>query len=103
MNQIKIGNFIAECRKEKKLTQEELAEKLNTTNKSVSKWENGKCLPNSSLYKPLILIVVSHGFANNLCLKICVNPRKIPMKIQVNTILFILFFIIRMPPRIENI
>lgn len=53
MNQIKIGNFIAECRKEKKLTQEELAEKLNATNKSVSKWENGKCLPNSSLYKPL--------------------------------------------------
>lgn len=53
MNQIKIGKFIAQCRKEKKLTQEQLAEMLNTTNKSVSKWENGICLPDSSLYEPL--------------------------------------------------
>ena len=40
MNQIKIGKFIAECRKDKNLTQEQLAEMLNTTNKSVSKCEN---------------------------------------------------------------
>jgi len=53
MNQIKIGKFIAQCRKEKKLTQEQLAEILNTTNKSISKWENGNCLPDSSLYEPL--------------------------------------------------
>lgn len=53
MDQIKIGKFIAECRKDKHLTQEQLAEMLNTTNKSVSKWENGYCLPDSSLYEPL--------------------------------------------------
>ena len=53
MNQIKIGKFIAECRKNKNLTQEQLAEMLNTTNKSISKWENGNCLPDSSLYEPL--------------------------------------------------
>lgn len=53
MDQIKIGKFIAECRKDKQLTQEQLAEILNTTNKSVSKWENGYCLPDSSLFEPL--------------------------------------------------
>ena len=37
MNQIKIGKFIADCRKEKYLTQEQLADMLNTTNKSISK------------------------------------------------------------------
>lgn len=53
MNQIEIGKFIAECRKSKNMTQNQLAEMLNTTNKSVSKWENGSCLPDSSLYEPL--------------------------------------------------
>lgn len=53
MDQIKIGKFIAECRKEKQFTQEQLADQLNTTNKSVSKWENGYCLPDSSLFEPL--------------------------------------------------
>ena len=53
MDQYKIGKFIAQCRKEKQLTQEQLADQLNTTNKSVSKWENGYCLPDSSLYEPL--------------------------------------------------
>ena len=53
MDQNKIGKFIAQCRKEKQYTQEQLAEMLNTTNKSVSKWENGYCLPDSSLYEPL--------------------------------------------------
>ena len=57
MNQIKIGKFIAECRKDKNLTQEQLAEMLNTTNKSISKWENGNCLPDSSLYEPLCNIL----------------------------------------------
>lgn len=38
MNQIEIGKFIAKCRKSKNLTQNQLAEMLNTTNKSVSKW-----------------------------------------------------------------
>jgi len=53
MNQIGIGKFIAECRKSKNMTQNQLAEMLNTTNKSVSKWENGNCLPDTSLYEPL--------------------------------------------------
>ncbi len=53
MNQIEIGRFIAERRKSKNMTQNQLAEMLNTTNKSVSKWENGACLPDASLYEPL--------------------------------------------------
>lgn len=57
MNQEKIGKLIAECRKEKKLTQNELANVLGVSDKSVSKWENGKCLPDVSLYKPLCEIL----------------------------------------------
>lgn len=53
MNQEKIGKLIAECRKSKKMTQVELASKLGVTDKSVSKWENGICLPDVSLYKKL--------------------------------------------------
>ena len=41
MNQEKIGNFISECRREKQMTQEQLAEKLGVTSKSISKWETG--------------------------------------------------------------
>lgn len=50
MNQKKIGTFIAKCRKRKKLTQLELAEKLGVTDRSISNWENGVCLPDASLY-----------------------------------------------------
>ncbi len=53
MDQIKIGKFILNCRKEKKLTQEELAEKLGVTSKSISRWENGKTMPDYSLLKDL--------------------------------------------------
>ena len=49
MNQIKIGKFIAECRKKNNLTQMQLAEKLNITNRAISKWENGKAMPDSSI------------------------------------------------------
>lgn len=45
MDQIKIGKFIAELRKEKGLTQEKLGEKLGVTNKTVSRWENGNYMP----------------------------------------------------------
>ena len=64
MDQIKIGKFIAECRKEKGLTQVQLAEQLGTTDKSVSKWENGVCLPDSSQYEPLcnILNILKYFF-----------------------------------------
>ena len=41
MDQIKIGKFIAECRKNKNLTQAQLAEKLNVTDRAISKWETG--------------------------------------------------------------
>lgn len=53
MNQEKIGRFIAECRKSKKITQSELSEKLGVTDRSVSNWENGKNMPDLSLWKPL--------------------------------------------------
>lgn len=49
MDQIKIGRFIAEKRKEKKLTQIQLAEILGITDRAISKWENGKSLPDSSI------------------------------------------------------
>ncbi len=49
MDQIKIGKFIADCRKNKGLTQMQLAEKLNITDRAISKWENGKSLPDSSI------------------------------------------------------
>ena len=53
MNQEKIGKFIAELRKQKKLTQEQLAEKLGITKNAVSKWERGLGLMDLSLLKPL--------------------------------------------------
>lgn len=53
MNQKKIGTFIAQCRKRKKLTQLELAVKLGVTDRSISNWENGICLPDASLYRLL--------------------------------------------------
>lgn len=53
MNQEKIGKFIAEARKKNDLTQKQLAEILGTTSKSVSRWENGKTMPDYSLLEPL--------------------------------------------------
>ena len=49
MNQIKIGRFIAECRKKLNLTQMQLAEKLDITDKAVSKWERGVAMPDTSI------------------------------------------------------
>ncbi len=57
MNQEKIGKFIASCRKNEKLTQEELAEKLGITYKAVSKWECGKGLPDASIMIDLCKIL----------------------------------------------
>lgn len=45
MNQEKIGKFIANCRKEKNITQAILAEKLGVTDRSISNWENGLSFP----------------------------------------------------------
>ena len=53
MNQEKIGKFILKLRKEKKFTQKELADKLNVTDRAVSHWENGRSIPDVSLYKPI--------------------------------------------------
>ncbi len=53
MNQEKIGKFIAKKRSDKKLTQEELAKRLGVSDKAISKWENGHCLPDVSLFKVL--------------------------------------------------
>jgi len=53
MNQINIGKFIAQKRREKNLTQEQLGEKLGVSHKSVSKWETGKCMPDYSVIEPL--------------------------------------------------
>ena len=49
MDQIKIGKFIAECRKKNNLTQMQLAEKLNITDRAISKWENGKSMPDTGV------------------------------------------------------
>ena len=49
MDQVQIGKFIAECRKNNNLTQVQLAEKLNITDRAVSKWETGKSMPDSSI------------------------------------------------------
>ena len=53
MDQIKIGRFISERRKGVGLTQSELAEKLNVTDRAVSKWETGRSMPDSSIMLPL--------------------------------------------------
>ena len=49
MNQIKIGRFIAECRKKNNLTQMQLAERLGITDRAISKWETGRSMPDSSI------------------------------------------------------
>mgnify|MGYP002519500223 CR=1 FL=1 len=53
MNQAAIGSYIAKKRREKNLTQEQLAEMLGVSNKTISKWENGKCMPDYSIIQTL--------------------------------------------------
>lgn len=57
MNQEKIGRFISEKRREKHLTQSELAEKLGITDRAISKWENGVCLPDAGTMPELCEIL----------------------------------------------
>ncbi len=57
MDQEKIGKFIAEERKKKRITQAQLAQELGVTDRSVSNWENGKNMPDLSLFKPLCKIL----------------------------------------------
>ncbi len=53
MNQTTIGSYITKKRREKNLTQEQLAEKLGVSNKTISKWENGKYMPDYSIIEQL--------------------------------------------------
>lgn len=53
MNQITVGKFIAKKREEQNLTQEQLAERLGVSNKTISKWETGKCMPDYAIVKSL--------------------------------------------------
>ena len=53
MNQEKIGKFIADARKNKNMTQQELADKIGVTDRAISNWENGRRLPDYSLLKDL--------------------------------------------------
>ena len=73
MNLIKIGKFIADCRKKKNLTQEQLAEKLYITDRAVSKWERGISLPDAD--KMLDLCKILDINVNEL-----LNGEKIDMK-----------------------
>ena len=57
MDQLKIGRFIALCRKKEGLTQMQLAEKLCITDRAVSKWETGRALPDSSIMLELCEIL----------------------------------------------
>ena len=57
MDQLKIGKFIAECRKQKNLTQMQLAEKLGITDKAISKWERGIAMPDTSIMLELCEIL----------------------------------------------
>ncbi len=53
MNQERIGKFIMKCRKEKKITQSDLANKLGVSDRAISNWENGRNMPDLSLFRPL--------------------------------------------------
>ena len=53
MNQTVIGSYIAHKRREQNLTQEQLAQQLGVSNKTISKWENGKCMPDYSIIQTL--------------------------------------------------
>lgn len=57
MDQIKIGKFIQQRRKDKKITQSKLAERLNVSDRAISKWENGNCLPDVSNISELCKIL----------------------------------------------
>ena len=66
MDLIKIGKFIAESRKSKNITQMQLAEKLNITDRAISKWECGKAMPDASIMLELCEIL---GISVNELLK----------------------------------
>ncbi len=84
MDQEKIGRFIANCRKECNLTQEQVAEKLGVSNKTVSRWENGNGFPDVSLLQPLCdLLNIS---VNELLLGEKIPEDNYRKKVEENTI-----------------
>ena len=84
MDQEKIGRFIANCRKERNLTQEQVAEKLGVSNKTVSRWENGNGFPDVSLLQPLCeLLNIS---VNELLLGEKIPEDNFRKKVEENTI-----------------
>ena len=84
MDQEKIGKFIAENRKKKNLTQEKFAERLGVTDRSVSNWENGKNMPDLSLFKPICEIL---GITiNDLMSGEVVDNKKYTEKLEENMI-----------------
>ena len=84
MNQEKIGKFIAKMRKEKNLTQEDLAEILNVNSRSISRWENGKCLPDISMYNSICEVLDIS--VNELLSGEKVEPEKYQDKFEKNII-----------------
>ncbi len=84
MDKAKIGKFIAMCRKEKKLTQEQLAEKLNISKNAVSKWERGICLMDMSLLRPLSEIL--EVSVNDILSGERISPEELPEKSENNII-----------------
>ena len=64
MNQLVIGKYISLKRKQKNMTQEQLAEKLGVSNKTISKWETGKCMPDYSIVKNKIYHVLREKLIN---------------------------------------
>ena len=84
MDQEKIGRFIANCRKECNITQEQVAEKLGVSNKTVSRWENGNGFPDVSLVQPLCeLLKIS---VNELLLGEKIPEDNFRKKVEENTI-----------------
>lgn len=86
MNQEKIGKFIADLRKEKDMTQEELSEKLGVNVKSISRWENGKNMPDYSILNDLCNIF-------NISINELYNGQRIKKSKQINQIFIFYFFV----------
>ena len=76
MDQIQIGKFIAACRKEKGMTQAQLAEKMGVSDRAVSKWETGKNMPDSSIM--LELCDTPSGYDPKSLMLIVIKPQPIP-------------------------
>lgn len=84
MDQMKIGSFIASCRREQNMTQVQFAEKLGVTNKAVSKWETGKCMPDAALFGEICFLL--HITLNELFAGERIAPEDLAQKAEENLI-----------------